>query len=120
VEWLVDVSVKVNQQSKGKRLAFNFWLYMLHDCLVCNCRFIIFIFIKPTLNSRKSHRNVFEIRLNVEIRDWCVVVNEWLIIKVPAGLPASSTSFWIVCPSNTLYKWVIFLITLSNFITILL
>jgi hypothetical protein len=24
VEWLVDVSVKVNQQSKGKRLAFNF------------------------------------------------------------------------------------------------
>ena len=63
---------------------------------------VVALLVEPVLDAGNSFRNVVSISLEFIVIDVLIVVQIRLIDEMPAGLPASTMIFDVVCESNTL------------------
>ena len=50
----------------------------------------------------------------MEVRGLAFVSNKWLVIKMPVGLPSTTSSFVVVSKGDALHEWIIFLVLLGK------
>jgi len=117
VKRLMDIPIVVDKKSQSERFTLILRLDMLHDSLISNSIFGVTA-TEPGGYGRHGHRNILFVILDINIRLFWAIPNERLVIEVPVRLPTTSGSFIVIRKCYTLNKRMIFLVLLSESITV--
>jgi len=121
VEGLVNVSHVVDNESESKGLCFYFTamdILQFGDGLVSDCVGGV-LALQPLVDSWHSHGNVFGIVSDLHFASITAFGDDWSIVKVPVGLPSTASSFVVVSECDALNEWIVFLMLLSEEVTVL-
>jgi hypothetical protein len=117
MEWLMEVSIIMNQESESKGPSLILGTNVLHNCLV-SVGAIDIATIEPGLETCHNTSDVLIVVGDMQIRGLAIIANERLVIEVPRGLPATTSSLVVVGECDTLNEGVHILVKLGEFVTV--
>jgi hypothetical protein len=107
----MNISHVVDNESQSKGLSFVLAtmdsLQFHHGLVSDGVRGIVAL--EPLIDCWHSHGNVLNIVLEFNLIGRAAVSDEWLIVKMPVGLPSTASSFVVISEGDAFNEWVIFL-----------
>jgi len=117
VEWLMDVTHVVDYKTKSKRFALIFRVSVFHDGFVCGSLRGVFT-TEPIVDVWHSSSDVLWEVLDFEVRELGARSNDCLVVKMPVGLPSTTSPFVVIWECDALNEWVLAFVLLGERITV--
>ena len=117
VEWLMDVTHVVDDESESKGFTLIFRVGVFHDGLVGRSLGGVTT-TEPFVDVWHSSGNVLWKVPNVEVRGLRAGTVDWLVVEVPVGLPSTTSSFAVIWESDALNEWILTFVLLGESITV--
>jgi len=113
VEWLMHITVEMNEETKGLGFTLILRFGVLHNGGVGEGASVR-LTIEPVVKLRHNGGDVLEFDLDIKLVVRRVVTKDCLVIEMPRRLPSTSNSLDIIWPCNALNEWVILLMLLCR------